>query len=166
MGCPVYVLDNNLQAGNKIPKWMPRARVGIYLGKSIQHARSILLVLNPRTGMVSPQFHIKVDDTFETIQGLRETTHETWREKCGFTRETSTKTPTTTSTNGHIRINDLENVTQDDLIPEIANAEINQIAMVQQHVLQNEGAVDNEINAQKNQDPPNDPDSTNNQPTR
>jgi hypothetical protein len=32
-GCPTYVLDNSLQGGNKIPKWLPRARVGIYLGK-------------------------------------------------------------------------------------------------------------------------------------
>jgi hypothetical protein len=34
--------------------------------------------------MVSAQYHIKIDDTFETIRGLREPTHGTWKEKCGF----------------------------------------------------------------------------------
>ena len=31
------------------------------------HARSIALVLNPRTGHVSPQFHVKFDDFFKTV---------------------------------------------------------------------------------------------------
>ena len=33
-----------------------------------RHARSVALVLNPRTGHVSPQFHLKFDDFFETVQ--------------------------------------------------------------------------------------------------
>jgi hypothetical protein len=32
-GVPVYVLNAEMQSGKKIPKWMPRARVGIYVGK-------------------------------------------------------------------------------------------------------------------------------------
>ena len=40
----------------------------MYLGPSPNHARSIALVLYPRTGHVSPQFHIKFDDFFETVQ--------------------------------------------------------------------------------------------------
>ena len=32
-GCPVYILNSDLQAGKKIDKWYSRARVGIYLGK-------------------------------------------------------------------------------------------------------------------------------------
>jgi hypothetical protein len=47
IGIPVYVLDNSLQAGKKIQKWMPRATVGIYLGRSPRHAQNIALVLNP-----------------------------------------------------------------------------------------------------------------------
>jgi hypothetical protein len=31
-GCPVYVLDAALQDGKKIPKWSPRARLGLFLG--------------------------------------------------------------------------------------------------------------------------------------
>jgi Reverse transcriptase (RNA-dependent DNA polymerase) len=92
-GIPVYVLDNSMQAGRKIPKWMPRARVGIYLGKSPRHAGNVSLVLNPRTGMVSPQFHMKYDETFETVRGIREESHGTWRQKCGFTREQPRDSP-------------------------------------------------------------------------
>ena len=62
MGCPVYVLHNSLQAGQQISKWHKRARVGLYLGHSPAHARSVALVLNLDTGLVSPQFHVKFDE--------------------------------------------------------------------------------------------------------
>ena len=67
-GCPTYVLDNALQSGQGSPKWKQRSRLGVYLGPSPSHARSVALVLNPRTGHVSPQFHVKFDDFFETMQ--------------------------------------------------------------------------------------------------
>ena len=66
-GCPTYVLDNALQSGQGVPKWKQRARLGIYLGPSPIHARTVALILNPRTGHVSPQFHVKFDDFFETV---------------------------------------------------------------------------------------------------
>eukprot|EP00978_Attheya_sp_CCMP212_P047663 scaffold422969_cov45-Attheya_sp.AAC.1 len=34
---------------------------------SPQHARSVALVLNIKTGLVSPQFHVEFDDLFETV---------------------------------------------------------------------------------------------------
>ncbi|KAL7480119.1 hypothetical protein ACHAW6_005823 [Cyclotella cf. meneghiniana] len=55
--CPVYVLQNVLAAGNKIPKWSPRARLGINLGPFPHRARNVNLVLNLDTGHCSPQFH-------------------------------------------------------------------------------------------------------------
>ena len=61
-GCPIYVLDNALQSGQRSPKWKQRSRLGIYLGPSPSHARSVALVLNSRTDHVSPQFHVKFDD--------------------------------------------------------------------------------------------------------
>jgi hypothetical protein len=64
---PVYVLNNDLQLGRKISKWDARARVGIYLGKSPQHRRNVSLVLKTNSGMVSPQYHLLFDDTFETV---------------------------------------------------------------------------------------------------
>lgn len=61
-GCPVYVLESTLQSGRGIhQKLKKRFKVGIYLGRSPQHARNIALVLNRDTGLVSPQFHVAFD---------------------------------------------------------------------------------------------------------
>lgn len=74
-GCPVFVLDGRLQSNPKgVPKWEPRARVGIYMGHSPSHAGSVALVLNPTTGHISPQFHVVFDDTFSTVPYMREGT--------------------------------------------------------------------------------------------
>ena len=67
-GCPTYMLDNMLQSGQGAPKWKERSRLGVYLSLSPNHAHSIALVLNPRAGHVSPQFHIKFDNFFEMVQ--------------------------------------------------------------------------------------------------
>ena len=37
-GCPTYMLDNALQSGQGAPKWKERARLGVYLGPSPNHA--------------------------------------------------------------------------------------------------------------------------------
>ena len=67
-GCPIYNLEPQLQSGNPLPnKWCDRSRIGIFLGLSREHASSVSLVLNPDTGLVSPQFHVKHDEKFETI---------------------------------------------------------------------------------------------------
>jgi hypothetical protein len=65
-GCPVFVLDPKLQQGHKLPKWQPRARQAIYLGHSPRHAQTVPIVLNPRTGLCSPQYHVVFDDNFST----------------------------------------------------------------------------------------------------
>ena len=70
-GCPVYVLDAANQSGAiGTPKWEPRSHTGIYLGHSPCHAGSVSLVLNLKTGMVSPQFHVIYDDEFTTVPYL------------------------------------------------------------------------------------------------
>lgn len=66
-GCPIYVLSSKMQSDQKGPKWDERARIGINLGNSPLHARSIALVLNLETGLVLPQFHVTFDDLFKTI---------------------------------------------------------------------------------------------------
>ena len=66
--CPTYILDNTLQSGQSATKWRQRSSLGVYLGPSPNHAWSVALVLNPRTGHVSPQFHVKFNDFFETVQ--------------------------------------------------------------------------------------------------
>jgi hypothetical protein len=66
----VYVLNAPLQAGKSQPKWQDRSRVGCYLGCLSQHATSVSLILHPRTGHVSPQFHCIFDENFETLSDL------------------------------------------------------------------------------------------------
>ena len=66
--CPVFALDNAIALGKSLPRWSPRARLGLNLGPSPIHARDVYLVLNLITGCVSPQFHCRFDDFFETTR--------------------------------------------------------------------------------------------------
>ena len=64
-GCPCYIPDARVQTDPKgLPKWEPRSRLGIYLGHSPSHAGSVALVMNPKSGLVLPQFHVVFDDFF------------------------------------------------------------------------------------------------------
>ena len=68
----VYILDSKLQSGlGEIPKLEPRSRLGIYVGHSPVHAGNVALVLNPRTGLVSPQYHVVFDNIFSTVPFMR-----------------------------------------------------------------------------------------------
>ena len=69
-GCPVCVLDAALQDGKKIPKWAPRARLGLFLGFLDLHSSQIPLVLNVETKKISPQYHVIFDDNFHTVNSL------------------------------------------------------------------------------------------------
>ena len=67
-GCPAYVLTDAMQDNKQIQnKWKPRSRVGIYLGRSPIHGRNVALVLNNATGLVSAQFHVDFDESFQTL---------------------------------------------------------------------------------------------------
>jgi hypothetical protein len=67
-GSPYFVLESHYQLGvGGAPKWEPRSHLGIYVGHSPSHAGLVALVLNPRTGHVSPQFHVVFDDHFTTV---------------------------------------------------------------------------------------------------
>ncbi|CAJ1959927.1 unnamed protein product [Cylindrotheca closterium] len=66
-GCPVYVLDKQMQDGKKLPWWKPRSTRQIYVGMSKRHASSVPLCLNPDTGAITTQFHIVFDPTFSTV---------------------------------------------------------------------------------------------------
>ena len=72
-GCPVYVLEPKLQDGKKIPKWEPRARLGMFVGFSRVHSSLVPLVLNVKTGKISPQYHVVFDDKFETVHSRDDT---------------------------------------------------------------------------------------------
>jgi hypothetical protein len=83
-GCPVYVLNSQLQSNSPHHKWAPRARVGIYLGQSPVHSRNVALVLDRHTGHVSPQFHVKIDPGFYTLK--QETLASYWQVSTFFER--------------------------------------------------------------------------------
>ena len=86
-GCPVYALDNRLQAGQQIKHWSPRARLGVYLGPSPKHARTVSLVMNPNTGLVLPQFHVQHDEFFETVQRERRQPMAPWLNISGLRKQ-------------------------------------------------------------------------------
>ena len=88
-GCPVYVLKTELQANQHLSKWSERAQVGIYVGHSQKHSRSMSLVLSLSTGLCSPQYHVKHDDLFETVK-QHKLPASLWQSKCHFTK---TKSP-------------------------------------------------------------------------
>ena len=55
--CPTFVLTPALRAPQCIHnKWKHRAELGIYLGPSPVNNRNVALILNPATGLVSPQY--------------------------------------------------------------------------------------------------------------
>ena len=53
--------------GGGVPEWEPRSQLGMNLGPLLSHLGSISLIVNLKTAIVSPQFHINHDDFFETV---------------------------------------------------------------------------------------------------
>jgi GAG-pre-integrase domain len=104
-GCPMYVLTNTkmrdednqdslainnkidkTKTGPKTSKWESKARLAVYLGPSPNHATSVGLALSLQTGLVSPVFHAKYDDTFQTVMNAygKYVTKSLWQVKCGL----------------------------------------------------------------------------------
>ena len=102
-GCPVYALSNELAAGQGLPKWNKRARVGIYLGQSPKHARSVALVLNIKTGLVSPQFHVVFNDMLETVGGKGDSYELGWLMATHFSPKTTSRRPAAPSHDRNIQ---------------------------------------------------------------
>ena len=72
-GCPVYILYLILKTNPKgVPKWEPRSSMGKYFGHLPAHAGSVELVLNPKTGLLSQQYHMVYDDQFSTVHHMRD----------------------------------------------------------------------------------------------
>jgi hypothetical protein len=97
-GCPVYVLDSNLQANKRSgSKWTQRTRLGMNLGFSLQHTKSVHLILSLQTGCVSPQFHCTFDNNSATLNEHCQP-ESSWQQKAHFTSSngtTSTDAPKT-----------------------------------------------------------------------
>jgi hypothetical protein len=83
-GCPVYVLDPKIQQVQKLPRWAPRSKRGMFLGLSQQHASDFPLVLNLGTGSITTQFQVVFDDIFTTVPSIERENEapEHWAELC------------------------------------------------------------------------------------
>ena len=65
---------------------MEIARIRLYLGRSPKHSRNVALVLNIKTGRVSPQFHFKMYPMFHTVKNTtrQERVQSKWQEAAVF----------------------------------------------------------------------------------
>ena len=83
-------LSERLQNDCAIPKWSPRARMGVYLGASPCHARSVTLILSLSTGLCSLQFHVSHDDLFKTTRKEQNIDSSSkWQALSGLIKNTS-----------------------------------------------------------------------------
>ena len=64
---------------------------------SPNHARSVALMLNPTTGLVSPQYHIKFNKTFKTVRNTIDPANGEWKRKTKLTASTVDQSITTTT---------------------------------------------------------------------
>ena len=70
-GCSVFVLDEKNQSGlGGTPKWDPKSRAGVCIGRSPVHASNFALILNLTTGHVIPQFDLVFDYELSTVKYL------------------------------------------------------------------------------------------------
>jgi Reverse transcriptase (RNA-dependent DNA polymerase) len=128
-GCPVYVLSASKQTNGIQNKWSERSRVGIYLGRSPQHAQSVALVLSLETGLVSPQFHVSFDPTFQTMRKHFNNNQpiSQWQQKAGFMAETTTTSESTaTVPTGHTK-------TTKDTVSPVQSSKVRQPTISIQH---------------------------------
>ena len=84
----MFALQNALAGGGTLPRWSPRAQLGLNLGPSPSHARNVTLVLSLTSGLVSPQYHCTYDDFFNTTQfaSPEMSVASTWQQLAGLTR--------------------------------------------------------------------------------
>lgn len=74
-----------VQDAQRNSKWNGKAMLGIYIGQSHQHARTMSLVLSLMLGCILPQFHITMDSSFATIQPPHSFAPPSWwQERCFF----------------------------------------------------------------------------------
>ena len=153
-GCPIYVLDDHLATGKTIPKWMPRARLGIYLGFSTNHARNVALVLNPTTGLVSPQYHVRFDDLFETTRNPRNNAIDlaTWQVKAGFKERKDGNVinvkPVENVTTTSLLPLPRENLPTEPVIPQLDDVHVPPTTTVNENITVPEGATETETETQ------------------
>jgi hypothetical protein len=65
---PVYVLDRRMQEGTSSPKWTKLTAQKVYVFHLRHYSKSVPMIWDPKTKLVSPQFHVMFDDNFDTVQ--------------------------------------------------------------------------------------------------
>jgi hypothetical protein len=65
---PDYVLDRRMQEGTSPPKWRKRTIQKVYVCHRHHYSKSVPMVWDPKTKLVSPQFHVMLDDKLNTVQ--------------------------------------------------------------------------------------------------
>ena len=88
--CPLFALQNAITAGNMIPRWSPHARLGLNLGPSPFHARSMYRVLNLATGLVSPHYRLLQNNISQPawycdishLEAISRSTPSRWHSNC------------------------------------------------------------------------------------
>ena len=103
-GCPVYVLDPHLQAGQKLPRWQPRSRRGVFMGFSNLHSSEVPLVLDLQTGSITPQYHVVFDDHFSTVTSVEREIDppDNWNQLCLENTTYIPTEPVTDETNNQV----------------------------------------------------------------
>jgi hypothetical protein len=64
---PVYVPDRRMQEGTSPPKWTKRTTQKVYVGHPHHYSRSVPMVWDPKTKLVSPKIHVMFHDMFNNI---------------------------------------------------------------------------------------------------
>ena len=64
--CHIFVLEAKLQDYQKLPKWNKSSRLRQFLGLSDEHSTLVENIRNLKTRYISPQYHLVLDDIFET----------------------------------------------------------------------------------------------------
>jgi hypothetical protein len=66
--CPVYVLDRRMQEGTSPHKWTKRTTQKVYAGHLHHYSKSVPMVWDRKTKLVSPQCHVMFDDNLDTVK--------------------------------------------------------------------------------------------------
>jgi hypothetical protein len=67
--CPVYTLDRkNARRYRPPPQWTKCTTQKVYGGHLHHYSKSVMMVWDPKTKLVSTQFHVMFDDNFDTVQ--------------------------------------------------------------------------------------------------
>ena len=65
-------MNDKLQYRKQQPRWLPRPRAVVYLGKSPYYTSNMPLVINLKTGHINLQYHCVYDDNFTTVNAIND----------------------------------------------------------------------------------------------